>query len=220
MKNKNNYEFLLEDISKIKGVGKKTLEIFKKKKINCIFDLLWKLPQSYSDRTQKTKINELQIGKIHTLKVFVKKYSFPRIRNLPNRVICEDETGSIDCIFFNSDEGYIKQIFILTHNVYFFKEVTFNSKRSQEGAMNEETFWTVNKPGEYSKVFKHDTNPIKTSYELLWNEIKSGERSKLSIQNTMRRILENYFKILGNTNFDTICDLFDGKEKLICKRYF
>lgn len=32
----------------------------------------------------------------------------------------------------------------------------------------------------------------------------------------MRRILENYFKILGGINFDDICAKFDGKERLIC----
>ena len=100
MKNTNNYEYLLKDLTKLKGVGKKTTEILKKKKINNLFDLLWRLPQSYTNRTKKNKINELQIGKIHTLKVLVKKYLFPRVRNLPNRVICEDSTGKIDCVFF------------------------------------------------------------------------------------------------------------------------
>ena len=33
MKNKNNYEYLLEDLTKLKGVGKKTTEILKKKKL-------------------------------------------------------------------------------------------------------------------------------------------------------------------------------------------
>ena len=32
MKNTNNYEYLLEDLTKLKGVGKKTCEILKKKK--------------------------------------------------------------------------------------------------------------------------------------------------------------------------------------------
>jgi hypothetical protein len=33
MKNTNNYEYLLEDLTKLKGVGKKTTEILKKKKL-------------------------------------------------------------------------------------------------------------------------------------------------------------------------------------------
>jgi len=112
--------------------------------------------------------------------------------------------------------GHIKQIFVLTHNVYFYKEVTYNSKR-KDVAMNEETFWIVRKPGLISKLDKHPTNPIKTSYELLWAEVRKPERSNLAIQNTLRRILENYFKILGGIEFDDLCALFDGKEKLICK---
>ena len=131
MKNTNNYEYLLEDLTKLKGVGKKTTEVLKKKKINNLFDLLWRLPQSYIDRTQKNKINELQVGKIHTLRVLVKKYSFPRVRNLPNRVICEDSTGKIDCVFFNSYEGYIKKILPLNEEVTISGKISYFNKKYQ-----------------------------------------------------------------------------------------
>ena len=46
MKNNNNYEYLLNDLSILNGVGVKTMEILKKKKINNLFDLLWRLPKS------------------------------------------------------------------------------------------------------------------------------------------------------------------------------
>jgi len=131
MKNTNNYEYLLKDLTKLKGVGKKTTEILKKKKINNLFDLLWSLPQSYIDRTKKNKINELQIGKIHTLKVLVKKYLFPRVRNLPNRVICEDSTGKIDCVFFNSYEGYIRKILPLNEEVTISGKISYFNKKYQ-----------------------------------------------------------------------------------------
>ena len=68
-----------------------------------------------------------------------------------------------------------------------------------------------------SKIEKQPTNPIKTSYELLWAEVRKADRSKLGIQNTLRRILENYFTILGGISFDDLCALFDGKEKMICR---
>lgn len=115
--------------------------------------------------------------------------------------------------------GHIKQIFVLTHNVYFHKEVTFNPRR-QSVAMNEETFWVVRKVDLASKVEKHNSNPIQTSYGLLWHEVRRPDRSRLTIQNTLRRILENYFKILGNRDSDAICAMFEGKEKLICKSLF
>tara|TARA_B110001450_G_scaffold205135_1_gene194948 strand:+ start:12330 stop:14381 length:2052 start_codon:yes stop_codon:yes gene_type:complete len=122
MKNKNNYNYLLADLTKLNGVGKKTMQIFKKKKINNIFDLLWRLPKSYTDRTLVSKICNLQIGNIQTIRVVPLKYQFPRIRNLPNRVNCIDQTGTIDCIFFNSREGYVRKILPLN------EEVTINGK--------------------------------------------------------------------------------------------
>ena len=124
MKINNNYDYLLADLTKLNGVGKKTMEILKKKKVNNIFDLLWRLPKSYTDRSLVSNICDLQIGKIQTIRVVPLKYKFPRIRNLPNRVNCVDKTGRIDCIFFNSYEGYIRKILSLN------KEVTISGKIS------------------------------------------------------------------------------------------
>lgn len=118
-------------------------------------------------------------------------------------------------------KGQIKQVFVLTHNVYFHKEVTFNPRRADRAAMrSEETFWVVRKSNHASRVEFHTNNPIVTSYELLWAEVRREDRSNLSIQNTLRRILENYFKILGGTDTDEICNLFEGRDKVICQSLF
>jgi len=124
MKNINNYDYLLSDLTKLNGVGKKTMEILKKKKVNNIFDLLWRLPKSYTDRSITSNICDLQIGKVQTIKIIPTKYQFPRIRNLPNKVNCEDETGKIDCIFFNSYEGYVRKILPLNKLVSISGKIT------------------------------------------------------------------------------------------------
>ena len=119
---KRNYEYLLSDLKSIKGVGLKTSNLLKRKKINSIFDLLWKLPKSYTDRSLSSKIKDLKIDEIQTITIIPQKYSFPRVRNLPNRVLCKDETGEIDCVFFNSYEGYIRKILPIG------KEVTISGR--------------------------------------------------------------------------------------------
>ena len=119
---KRNYKYLLSDLSSLKGIGIKTANLLKRKKINSIFDLLWKLPKSYTDRSLSSKIKDLKIDETQTITIIPLKYSFPRIRNLPNRVSCKDETGEIDCVFFNSYEGYIKKILPIG------KEVTISGK--------------------------------------------------------------------------------------------
>ena len=119
---KRNYKYLLSDLSSIKGVGVKTTNLLKKKKINTIFDLLWKLPKSFIDRSLSRKIKDLKVDETQTITIVPQKYLFPRIRNLPNRVLCNDETGEIECVFFNSYEGYIKKILPIG------KEVTISGK--------------------------------------------------------------------------------------------
>ncbi len=127
----SNYEFLLSDVNTIKGIGKKTTKLLKKKNINTIFDLIWNLPRNFTDRSHISKINELQIGKIQTVVVDVIKYNFPRVRNLPNKVNCEDETGKLDCIFFNSYEGYIRKILPLNSKVTISGKINFYKNKYQ-----------------------------------------------------------------------------------------
>ncbi|MFS0722064.1 AAA family ATPase [Brevundimonas phoenicis] len=117
-------------------------------------------------------------------------------------------------------KGRIKQVFILTHNIYFHKEVTFDAKRSQRDALKSETFWTVRKVGELSTLQGHETNPIRTGYELLWEEVRSPSRSQLTIQNVLRRILEHYFTILGGVDRDDIIAKFQGKDQMVCGSLF
>ena len=112
----------------------------------------------------------------------------------------------------------VKQIFVLTHNVFFHKETAFIDRRTE--ICNDIHYWTISKDNNISTIKPHErNNPIKTSYELLWQELKNGSDSSIiSIQNNMRRILENYFSILGKAKDDTIVDSFETiEEKMICR---
>ncbi|WP_072389385.1 AAA family ATPase [Hyphomicrobium sp. CS1BSMeth3] len=115
--------------------------------------------------------------------------------------------------------GQVKQVFVLTHNIYFHKEVSFDPKRGQ-ACRTHETFWIVRKQNDASILTTYNYNPIKTSYELLWSEVRNANRSTLTIQNTLRRILESYFKLLGNMDRDEIVAKFGGQEKQICGSLF
>ncbi len=127
----NGIEYLLSNINNIIGIGDKTANLLKKKSINTIFDLLWNLPRDFIDRSNAFKINELEVGKTQTINVIVKKYNFPRIRNLPNKVICEDQTGKIECVFFNSYEGYIRKILPINQKVTINGKINFFNKKYQ-----------------------------------------------------------------------------------------
>ena len=127
----NKKNFLFEDVSVIEGVGKKLSSYLKKKKIEKVNDLLWNLPYSFTDRSEIATLDKLEIGKIFTVKIKVLKYIFPRVRNLPSKVVCKDEFGEIDLIFFNSREGYIRKILPLQEWIAISGKVNFFRKRYQ-----------------------------------------------------------------------------------------
>lgn len=110
----------------------------------------------------------------------------------------------------------IKQIFILSHNVYFFKEVTF--KGNGNNKWKEEAYWIIRKLDNNSFIKEHDKNPIKTTYELLWRELDDIEKiNTATIFNTLRRILEYYFNILGGLDYEKAIGKFEGEEQIIFK---
>ena len=125
MKNLNKNSFLFQDISTLKGVGKTLEKYLKNKKVNKVKDILLDLPYEVTDRSVLTSLDKLEIGKISTIQVMVKKYNFPRIRNLPNKVICSDKKNKINIIFFNSREGYIRKILPLNTEVVISGKVNF-----------------------------------------------------------------------------------------------
>src|SRR5690606_24118926 len=115
-------------------------------------------------------------------------------------------------------EGNIRQLILLTHNVYFHKEVTFIDGREKK---NGNTFyWILRKVNKVSSIQGFEMeNPISNSYELLWKELKNKDHnSAVTIQNTMRRIIENYFKMLGKYGDDDLIKKFEnGQEQEICR---
>ncbi|MGE0257027.1 MAG: AAA family ATPase [Alphaproteobacteria bacterium] len=113
----------------------------------------------------------------------------------------------------------IKQVFVLTHNIYFHKEVAYHPKR-RKTCLADEAFWIVRKKDGRSEISYYDHNPIRTSYEILWAEVLNPMRSRITIQNTLRRILETYFTLLGNMDKDIVINKFEGKEKQVCASLF
>lgn len=117
-----------------------------------------------------------------------------------------------------AENGNIKQLVLLTHNVYFHKEVSFIDGRTTE--CNKTNFWILRKNDKVTNIQSFGMeNPIQSSYGLLWQELKSdGVKSSLSIQNIMRRIIENYFKLLGKYGDDDLILKFETKEEQeICR---
>lgn len=109
----------------------------------------------------------------------------------------------------------IKQIIILTHNVYFHKEITFVPMKGQK-FKKEKAYFIIRKLNGHSYVEKYERNMIETTYQLLWEELSDDKpKNKSTVYNTMRRILEYYFNIIGGANYEKLISGFDGHEKIL-----
>lgn len=119
-----------------------------------------------------------------------------------------------------AEGGPVKQVILLTHNIYFFKEVSFKSSKQvkAEGApKNKYSYWMVTKRSEISEIERHEESPIKSAYQMLWDEVKRDDCSRHSIRNTLRRILEYYFTTIGDKSLDDLPKNFVGVEQSICR---
>lgn len=121
---------------------------------------------------------------------------------------------------------YIKQIFILTHNAYFHREITYNRVRDYQFV----NFYLItkvdNKSSIRSCVKKNpevlteeiNYNPVQNSYAALWEEYKVVN-TPIPLMNVIRRILEYYFLQLCGYDGATLRQriLKDNKDKFITK---
>ncbi|CCK77975.1 conserved hypothetical protein [Oleispira antarctica RB-8] len=141
------------------------------------------------------------------------------ISSLDSNILYVVSTIVKDLIRFSKDGGNnIKQLFLLTHNVYFHKEASFINSRSNGDSHT--GFWILRKNQNITSVTAYGiSNPIESSYELLWREIKDWQRnSGITLQNSMRRVVEHYFKILGKLEDPTLVDQFETfEEQQICR---
>src|SRR5208282_1710517 len=75
-------------------------------------DLLWHLPAGYLDRRLSASIATAEPGRVATLLVKPVKYSAPPkgAARAPLRVVSEDESGSLDIVFFHGDRNAVKRL--------------------------------------------------------------------------------------------------------------
>ena len=111
--------------------------------------------------------------------------------------ICRNNADNRNAVVHGN---FIKQIFILTHNAYFHREITYPYVKNYDYV----SFYLIRKTGEKSSIKLCETknpnspsdmmnvNPVKNTYAALWEEYKEVT-SSTPLMNVTRRILEYCF---------------------------
>lgn len=77
-----------------------------------VVDLLFHLPTSLIDRRSRPKVAEAEPGSLATIEIQVTRHapSPRRSSRVPYKVYGEDETGTIELVFFHADRSYLQKI--------------------------------------------------------------------------------------------------------------
>jgi len=132
--------------------------------------------------------------------------------------------NNVDYLGNTGNGDYIKQLFVLTHNTYFHREVTYNQTKHYDYI----SFFLIEKIDNISSITHcirprisapsiiENYNPVQNAYAALWSEYREV-KSTIPVLNVIRRILEYYFlQLCGYDSTDIRKRLLvDNREKFI-----
>ncbi len=125
--NDNSFDFLYQNVEKLKGIGPKKASYFKNLNINTVIDIFYNLPTRSIDRTQDIDFKNLEKGQTITTLVKVKKHHFPFNPKLPYVIECEKGTLIINIIYFSIRGNFLRKKYpenkelIISGKVSFYK---------------------------------------------------------------------------------------------------
>ena len=108
--------------------------------------------------------------------------------------------------FFNDE---YKQIFILTHNLYFFHELLHKQKND-----NCKLFRLCR--SSFSKLSEMSRKDIQNEYQSYWQILKdfeNGNATEVILANAMRNILERFFGFIEKNDFNELTKELEKEEK-------
>ena len=121
---------IYDDITYLKGVGPKRAEELKKYGINFIVDVLYHIPRKYLDRRNIKKINQCKIGEET---VIIGKIISKNIKVIGRRRLFQltigDETGELQCVWFNGLSWMIEKFNINDQIAVYGKIEFFKGKK-------------------------------------------------------------------------------------------
>lgn len=102
--------------------------------------------------------------------------------------------------YFINDDRY-KQVFVLTHSLYFFYELTHTNHKARGDTQN---LFRVFKNTNGSSVISMKYEEIQNDYQSYWSIIKDQASPPALIANCMRNIIEYFFNFVQKKDFNNV----------------
>ncbi len=102
--------------------------------------------------------------------------------------------------------GTYEQIFVLTHSLYFFYELTDTDHNRRKETQN---LFRLLKNSEGSQILSLSYEEIQNDYQSYWAVVKDEKQPPALIANCMRNIIEYFFSFVEKTDLNNV---FQKKE--------
>ncbi len=97
-------------VRSLPGVGPRLSMMIEKLVGPNLVDLCFHLPNGFIDRRYSPSIIDAVPGSIATIRIQVLEHNPPKVRRLPYRVSCTDDSGVIELVFFHARKDYLENI--------------------------------------------------------------------------------------------------------------
>ena len=101
---------LFAPVRSLPGIGPRLASLLSKITGPNIIDLCWHLPSGIVDRRYAPKVADAIPGLIATMTIEIFEHQPPKIRKLPYKIICGDESGKMELVFFHAREDYLIKV--------------------------------------------------------------------------------------------------------------
>lgn len=106
------------------------------------------------------------------------------------------------------------QIFVFTHNLFFLRELFQNFSKNPNFSN-----FLIKKNNNISSISEPLKNPLKSSYQMLWQEYRNYLKEDTNdanypALNVMRRILEYFFNFINGGNYNELQKEFEGDQRI------
>ena len=124
------FKRIMKDIRYLKGVGEKRAELFAKKGINTVEDLLYFFPRTYEDRSKTKYIADCENGE--TVCVSITVYSPVRENRIRRNMtvytmIASDDSGVMNVVWYNN--RFVKDAFKTGEKYILYGKIAFNRNK-------------------------------------------------------------------------------------------
>jgi wobble nucleotide-excising tRNase len=135
-------------------------------------------------------------------------------------VVIDDPISSLSHIYvfnvsqlikrhFTAKNSKYEQVFILTHCLYFFYELSF---RDEKDRAEHQSSFRIAKNSDGSKIFPIHYDEVQNDYQTYWRVIKEEGQSPALIANCMRNIIEYFFGFIEKSELRAVFDKTELKS--------